>query len=304
VQIQRKGSVSDKLGRLTFRSLTADLTERLTLAGVSNSRRTAHDVITTLLDVPRSWGVGHRDAAIDEATATRADAAVDMIVAGAPFAYAVERAHFRHLVLTVDERVLIPRPETEVLVEIILRYFRRNLRDASDWGVAVDIGTGSGNIALSLAMEGKFGRIIATDASLDALEVARANYRALESRLKAPVEMRSGSLLSAVRDVRPSLIVSNPPYISFDESAALPSSVRDWEPPTALFSGSNGLAATAAIVQEGMGLLRNRGMLALEVDTRRASLVAEMVMSAGGYSDVSIELDLTGRERFVIASRT
>lgn len=106
-----------------------------------------------------------------------------------------------------------------------------------------------------------------------------------------------------MRDVTARLLVSNPPYITYDEARDLPRSVRSWEPPTALLSGSNGLAVTAAIVQKGMSLLEHDGILALEVDERRASLVAEMAMTAGGYTNVSVVLDLTGRERFVFASR-
>lgn len=287
----------------TVRDVVAVLTEQLKLGGIENPRRTAHDIITSLLDVPRSWGIGHADMALDPAVVSAAREAAEILISGAPFAYATGRAPFRHLTLNVDPRVLIPRPETEVLVETILKHFRRAWRDWADWGVAVDIGTGSGAIALSLATEGKFTRVIATDNSVDAIEVARTNAAALTGALSCPVEFRSGSLVAPVRDVRATLLVSNPPYIAFDEIAALPSSVRDWEPPNALLSASNGLAATAAIVQEGRSVLESGGLLALEVDERRASLVAEMVMAAGGYIDVSVTLDLSGRERFVFASR-
>jgi release factor glutamine methyltransferase len=226
-----------------------------------------------------------------------------MIVAGAPFAYAVGRASFRHLTLQVDQRVLIPRPETEVLVEGILRRFTTTMGKATDWGTAIDIGTGSGAIALSLASEGSFSRVVATDSSLDALAVARLNSAALGSAQKCPVEFREGSLLAPVRELKARLLVSNPPYIAFDEIGALPPSVRNWEPPSALLSASMGLAETAAIVHGGASVLESGGMLALEVDERRASLVAEMVMSAGGYIDIGVGLELAGRERFVFASR-
>jgi release factor glutamine methyltransferase len=229
--------------------------------------------------------------------------AVSQLIAGAPFAYAVGRVTFRHFDLRVDQRVLIPRPETEVLVDEILHRFRPRYAVGRDWGTAVEIGTGSGAIALSLAAEGKFSRVVATDTSLDALAVARKNAELVADALHCPLEFRAGSLLAPVRDLRPRLIVSNPPYVAFDEIAKLPVSVRNWEPPAALLSGSHGLAATAAIVQEGASLLDAGGILALEVDERRASTVAEMLMTAGGYIDVGVRLDLTGRERFVFASR-
>jgi release factor glutamine methyltransferase len=288
---------------LTVRDLIAELTETLELSGVGEARQMAHHLVTGIIDAPRSWASRNADLSVDANLATEARDAAKMVIAGAPLAYAIGRAPFRHLTLRVDTRVLIPRPETEVLVEIIVRHFRDAASNQPDWGVAVDIGTGSGAIALALASEGRFGRVIATDSSLDALEVARENAAALASTLICPVEFRSGSLIAPVRDVRANLLVSNPPYITFDEAAQLPPSVRDWEPPTALLSARGGLAATAAIVQEGAQILDRGGMLALEVDERRASLVGEMVMSAGGYIDLGGALDLTGRERFVVASR-
>ncbi|HUQ19218.1 MAG TPA: HemK/PrmC family methyltransferase, partial [Gemmatimonadaceae bacterium] len=247
---QHSGSAKS-LSTLVVRDLIAELTETLKLGGVAEARRAAHDVITGILDAPRSWGIRNADVEVEPSVATEARKAVRMIIAGAPLFYAVGRAPFRHLTLRVDTRVLIPRPETELLVDIVLRHFRTKFRTASDWGIAVDIGTGSGAIALSLASEGKFVRMIATDSSLDALSVAKANADSLAPALNCPVEFRSGSLLAPVADVRAKLLVSNPPYISFEEIGQLPSSVRSWEPPTALFSSRNGLDATAAIVQKG-----------------------------------------------------
>ncbi len=287
----------------TVRQVIDELTETLQSGGVADARRTAHDIITSLLSMPRSWALRHRDVTLDPAVIPPARKAAARLLAGAPFAYAVGRVTFRHFELHVDPRVLIPRPETEVLVDEILTRFRPRVGVGKDWGTAVEIGTGSGAIALSLAAEGKFSRVVATDTSLDALIVAGKNAELVAGALHCPVEFRAGSLLAPVRDLRPRLIVSNPPYIAFDEIGRLPASVRDWEPPAALLSGSQGLAATAAIVQEGASLLEPGGILALEVDERRASVVAEMMMSQGNYIDVGVRLDLTGRERFVFASR-
>lgn len=299
VSLPAAGSVAE----LTVANVVDELAEILKAGGIVDARIIARDIVTSLVDEPRSWAITHTTLPIDAQVVTSARSAALRVVSGTPFAYAVGRVTFRHLDLQVDPRVLIPRPETEMLVEEILSRFRSGSPGSADWGVAVDIGTGSGAIALSLAAEGKFARVIATDASLDALDVARRNAELSASRLNCPVEFRSGSMLAPVRDVRARLLVSNPPYIAFDEIRDLPASVRDWEPPGALLSGSSGLAATAAIVQKGASLLESGGILALEVDERRASLVAEMMMSAGGYIDVRVILDLTGRERFVFASR-
>jgi release factor glutamine methyltransferase len=304
VSVNEPGAVpTADSSELTVRSVLDELTETLKTGGTPEARRTAHDIVTTLLDEPRSWAIRHRDLPLAPAVVQSARAAALKVVLGAPLAYAVGRTTFRHLNLRVDPRVLIPRPETEVLVEEILSRFRSRTRGNAEWGVAVDIGTGSGAIALSLAAEGRFERIVATDTSLDALDVARKNAELSAKKLFCPVEFRAGSLLAPVREIRATLLVSNPPYVAFDEIGSLPASVRDWEPPSALLSGSGGLAVTAAIVQEGANLLEGGGILALEVDERRASLVAEMIMSAGCYIDVGVILDLTGRERFVFASR-
>jgi len=259
--------------------------------------RRATDIVAALLDVPRFWPQTHSTTAVDDALIERARRAARLLRDGAPFAHAVGRAWFRHLTLEVDERVLIPRPETELLVDEVLRLAGQST------GTVVDIGTGSGAIALALASEGPFERVIATDVSLDALEVARRNAELSASVLRCPVEFRHGSLLAPLAGVAASVVVSNPPYIAFSEVTALPASVRDWEPAVALVSDDGGMAATAAIVREAASILEPGGVLALEVDARRASLVGELLLVDTRYRDVAIRLDLTGRERFVVARR-
>jgi release factor glutamine methyltransferase len=288
---------------LTVASIISELASILGTSDVDSPSRTASDVIGALLEVPRSWVSMNRDSAIDQSIVVAARAAAAKLVLGAPFAYAVGSAAFRHLNLMVDERVLIPRPETEVLVGVILDRFASRYGQSA-WGIAVDVGTGSGAIALSLAAEGHFDRVIATDASLDALDVARSNAVASDGALRAPLEFRHGSLLAPLQGIQAALIVSNPPYVAFSEADSLPESVRDWEPPLALFSGAEGLAATAGIVRQSARHLRHGGLLALEVDERRSSLVAEMIMRQREFREVSVRLDLAGRERFVLAWRT
>ena len=266
-------------------------------AGVPLARAEARDMVAALLDEPRFWPTLHADEFLPPEVRERVLAAAEKRARGAPFAYAVGRAPFRHLTLQVDERVLIPRQETELLVEAVLSSL------AGDGGVAVDVGTGSGAIALALASEGRFDRVIATDVSLGALAVAHANADALRARLRCPVELRHGSLLAPLAGVRARVLVSNPPYIAAGEATALPPSVRDWEPPLALFSGADGLDATRAIVAGAPAVLEPGGLLALEVDERRAGRVAELARAAGDYRDVRVLPDLTGRDRFVLARR-
>ena len=271
------------------------LAAQLAAAGVPEAAREARDIIAALADEPRFWPTLNRDRALDADLCARAWTAAARRASGAPFAYAVGRAAFRHLTLDVDERVLIPRQETEVLVECILERARH--------GVVADVGTGSGAIALALAAEGQFDRVIATDVSRDALDVARANVVRLSPMLRAPVELRLGSMLAPLRGERLQVLVSNPPYIAHDETSALPASVRDWEPPVALYSARSGMAMIAALIRDGADVLEPGGLLALEVDATRASIAVELAMSDGRYRDVRIERDMASRPRILLARR-
>jgi release factor glutamine methyltransferase len=278
-------------------TLLAELAADLDGAGVALPRDEARDIVAAVLDVPRFWPSANTGALVDATAAEEARRAATARARGAPFAYAVGRAAFRYLTLAVDDRVLIPRQETEVLVDLVLQ------AEDGGRGTLVDVGTGSGAIALALATEGDVERVIATDVSRGALEVAERNAALVRDELRAPVEFLHGSLLAPLAGLRVRALVSNPPYIAFSELEELPASVRDWEPPLALLSGDEGLAATRLIVRDAPSVLESGGLLALEVDTRRASLVAEALASNGSYQDVGVHLDLTGRERFVLARR-
>ena len=278
-------------------TLLSELSAGLEGAGVALARDEARDIVAAVLDVPRFWPSTNKAALVDATAVEEARKAAAARARGAPFAYAVGRAAFRYLTLAVDERVLIPRQETEVLIDLVLQ------AEGGGRGTVVDVGTGSGAIALALATEGNLERVIATDVSHDALEVAERNAAFVRDDLRAPVEFMHGSLLAPLAGLRVRALVSNPPYIAFAELEELPASVRDWEPPLALLSGDEGLAATRAIVREAPRVLETGGLLALEVDTRRASLVAEALASNESYRDVAVQLDLTGRERFVLARR-
>jgi release factor glutamine methyltransferase len=285
-------------------ALVAEVASRL--KHLENPVREARELLAALLDVPKHWPLLHENKWVEAETWRRACTAADKRARGAPLAYAVGRANFRALTLDVDERVLVPRPETELLVELVLKHCAHEAG-----GVAVDVGTGSGAIAIALATEGRFERVVGTDISSDALEVARANC----SRLGvADVDFVQGDLLRAfdgrgspsdLRSPRSPIrvVVSNPPYISYSEIAELPASVRNWEPAVALLSARDGLAATAQLVRQAAARLVPGGLLALEVDARRASLAAELVSSDARYFNVNVYLDLTGRERFVLATR-
>lgn len=261
--------------------------------------REARWLVAAVLDVaPGELGrllSGNRRASTIEAATI--DRAAQRRALGEPMAYCVGTAPFRHLVLQVDRRVLIPRPETEIVVGEALRVTANH-----PGGLAVDIGTGSGAIALSLATEGRFSRVIATDLSDDALAVAAENAALVAAAhpLAAPVEFRQGADLAPLRGVRARVIVSNPPYIAYSEAAALPRSVRDWEPTVALVAADQGMARYAAILAGAHALLEPFGWVVFEVDARRAQQTAALATTQG-YQQVTVVRDLTGRDRVVLA---
>jgi release factor glutamine methyltransferase len=279
----------------TVAALVRELATLLASASIDDAGREARDIVAAVHEEPRFWAALHENELVDAKRAEDARRAARLRCAGAPFAYAVGVAAFRHLTLRVDERVLIPRQETEQLVEEVLA------RETT--GLAIDIGTGSGAIALALASEGSFDRVIGTDISRGALTVAEGNAARVAGVLRAPVEFRHGALFAPLGGISARVVVSNPPYIAHDEAAALPGSVRDWEPPVALFSAANGMAIISSIIHEAPDVLQSGGLLALELDSRRASLAAELALADGRYRDVSVRLDLAGRERFLIARR-
>lgn len=214
-----------------------------------------------------------------------------------PLQYIEGVAHFRELELRVDRRVLIPRPETELLVGEVLAWAKGHPGAA-----ALDIGTGSGAIALSLAKEGEFGRIVATDVSPSALEVARENARITGTADR--VDFRQGRVFEPVGGERFDIIVSNPPYIGESERAELPRDVVDWEPASALFAGDDGLAIIRELVRSAVAFLNPGGLLALEIGSAQAASVVEMIRSDGGWNQPRVCEDLAGRDRLVLVEKT
>jgi release factor glutamine methyltransferase len=281
----------------TIGDLLAGCAAMLESEGVTEPQREAREIVAAVLDVPKFWAAANAVADASPQVARSVIRAAMKRATGMPLAYAVGRASFRHLSLGVDERVLIPRVETEVLVERVLE--RRTPKTRT----IADIGTGSGAIALSLAFEGEFERVFATDVSLDAINVATANAASLSKGLQSPVVFRHGSLLAPLRGEKLDAIVCNPPYISFAEITELPADVRDWEPSLALLCPQDGLSVTRELIRQAPDALAHGGLLALEVDTVRAGTVAEIIAVDGRYAEIEVLLDLTGRERFVFARR-
>jgi len=269
---------------------------RLEAFGVRNGQREATSLWAAVAGVARGEVWLRRDDAPAEAVATRFWEAVQRRSSGIPFAYAVGRVAFRRLELRLDARALIPRPETEGLVDLVLQVTRDGGRGTG--GVAADIGTGCGCIALSLAVEGDFDRVVAVERSLEAALLARENVALV--RPATPVELRVGDLLGPLAGERFRAIVANPPYLTTAEYAALDPAVRVFEPREALESGADGLDATRALLARAGTLLETGGVLALEIDERRADQVRALAREYG-WSRTLVHEDLCGRPRYALA---
>ena len=202
-----------------------------------------------------------------------------------PVAYILGEWGFRRLTLTVDERALIPRPETEIVVERCLERLR-----GLESPTVLDVGTGTGAIALALADEHPGARVTAIDASAEALELAAENVE----RTGLRIELARRDAADGLPDGPYDLVVSNPPYVRPEEIDSLDPEVRDWEPRAALV----GVGVTEAIAGAATSALRPGGRLVLEVHENGADAVAELLGSLG-YADVARFPDLTGRDRVV-----
>ncbi len=240
------------------------------------------------------------DAALDEPVTERMVAHLDAMLAryraGEPLPYVLGRWSFRHLDLAIDRRVLIPRPETELVAGAAVELARA----VPDRRLVADLGTGSGAIGLSLAVELPVDgtTVWITDTSEDALAVAGANLAGI-GRAAANVRIGRGSWFEALPcGERFDVIVANPPYVAI-ASPELAPSVREWEPAAALFAGADGLDALREIVRCAPSHLTVDGWLVLEIGADQGRAVRTLLGDAG-FVDIEIRSDLTGRDRIAL----
>lgn len=279
----------------TWDDLLTSGTARLEAAGIDEPDVklrwvAAHLLECGLLDVLRH---------LPECSAPDAASAFEQAVArleqDEPVQYVIGETDFMGLRIQCDPRALIPRPETEQLVELAEAF----LRGRTGTPVAVDVCTGTGCIACALAKRMPAARLHATDLSPDALDLARANARSLD----VSVEFRPADLLEGVPDRSMDLVVSNPPYVSTAECARLPRLVRDFEPRMALDGGPDGLRVISRLVSEAARVLSSGGQFILEIGDDQADAVTELLCQTNHFHPIHLKSDCAGLARVAVAQR-
>jgi len=275
---------------VTVREALQQAGRELGAAGCPSPHVDAELLLAQALGVSRTSLFAEPERALSAGEEEGFRALVARRAAREPAAYILGEWGFRHLSLKVDARALIPRPETEVVVELALA----RLEDVAE-PLALDVGTGSGAIALAIASERPDARVVATDISADALALAAENRA--RTGLEDRVELVLGHLVAGLRGPF-DLVVSNPPYVLSEEFEELEPEIRLHEPREAVV----GKGQTRAVARRALEILRPGGWLVLECSDRRAGEVSAELRSLG-YQDVAVSLDLAGRER-VVEGRT
>lgn len=276
--------------RLTIQGALDAATETLAKAGIERPRRDATRLLSDLLDLTPAEVMLERGSVIEPDRRRWINRAVARRAAGEPLAYVTGIVGFRTLVLRSDSRALIPRPESEGIVERAL--------ELAPGGVAVDVGTGTGCLALSLRAEGRYQRVVAVDIDSKALGLAAHNRR----HLGLDVDLVLGDLATPVASGSADVVVANPPYVSDAEYAELGPEVRDFEPRLALTSGVDGLDASRRLLHDGLRVLRPGGWLIMELASARGKALHELAYGLG-WRDLRVDEDLFGRPRYLVARR-
>ena len=288
-------------GFVLWQELLAEATERLAAVGLESAAVEARRIVVAAAGCDdAAWA-----AVLSRPATRRGVASFDSMLArrtaGEPLQYVLGSWGFRTLDLFVDPRVLIPRPETEIVAGCALAELQR--RAGGSMLLAADLGCGSGAIGLSLAAERVDTEVICTDVSAGALAVASANLAGL-GRPAQRVRLAEGSWYEALPGAlrgRFDVIASNPPYVAAG-SDVLPPEIADHEPPVALYSGRTGLEATEVILAGAPGWLAPGGAVVLEMSDGAAGRVRDLAHSAG-LVDIAVHRDLAGCERVLVARR-
>jgi release factor glutamine methyltransferase len=271
---------------VTLGAALAAATARLAVAGVESARLEAELLLARACDdCARALLYAELDRELTQEQIDAFEANVSRRVRREPLAYVLGEWGFRRLTLKTDKRALIPRPETEIVVERALEHIR-----GVDEPKVLDVGTGTGAIALAIADEVPDAQVTAIDVSRDALALARENLDL--TGVNGRVRLVEHDLTSGLGDGEFDLVVSNPPYVEPDELPTLQPEVRDWEPHIALVAS----AATEKLAEAATHALRPGGWLVLETASGAGERV-ERLLSELGFEEVAITPDLAGRDR-------
>jgi len=270
---------------MTIRTALAQGAELLERGAIPEPRLTAEILLAHAIHCDRTYFYAHPEQELREVEWIHYGRYLDERLKGKPAQYITKRQEFYGREFTVSGDVLIPRPETELLVETVLK-----LKPAS--GLVIDVGTGSGIIATTLALE--LARpIVATDLSFEACAIARCNA----IKLGANVQFLEADLLKPFADGTAGLIVSNPPYVALSDRASLQREVRDWEPSLALYGGPNGTAIYERLFPEAKRVLKPGGILALELGFGQSEAVSAL---AADWRNLQLFPDLAGIPRVLL----
>ncbi len=278
---------------MTVKEFLEEVTAVFEKAGIPCASREALLLVCHVLSVDQIYIFTHKDEYVNEKLLLAAAALVNERCKGRPLAYILGSADFCGIDITVDERVLIPRPETELLVEEILN---SDLRDKEQLSI-LDLCTGSGCIAAALASNLPYASICASDLSLKALQIAGYNLRPYNN-----VRTLRSDLFEKI-DGSFDIIVTNPPYIPEGDREGLQREVKDYEPGEALFAGEDGLDVIRRILSEAGEHLASGGMLLIEIGEGQPEEVLKLAAESGAFSEYSICKDLSGLDRYLKARK-
>ena len=257
-------------------------------------------LIMFALDCDRAYLYAHPERQLTSDETGRYDEALARRATGVPAQYITGHQEFWGLDLIVSPAVLIPRPETEHVVEAVLELAKAQMveRRAPSPVKIVDVGTGSGAIAIALAQEFPTAEIHATDIFPEALEVARAN--AARHELTSQIEFRQADLLNGFSPASSDIIVSNPPYVGESEEDSVQLEVRKFEPRLAVFAGPTGLEIIGRLIPQAQSVLKPGGWLVFEISGTIAEAVRHLLLS---WDEVAIRNDLQGIARVAVARK-
>lgn len=265
--------------------------------GLASPRLDAEVLLSDCLKTDRSGLYMNSERLIADEELTGVLSCVERRQKEEPVAYIVGRKEFWSLIFEVNSRVLVPRPETELLVEEVLK----NCSDSGDRGINIlEIGTGSGAISVAVASEFKKAHIVATDISAEAVKMAREN--AEKNGVANRISFICGNLFEAVSGEF-DIIISNPPYISAEEFKQLPPEVRDFEPKEALLAGPEGTEFHYKLITEGSRYLKCGGWLFMEMGAGQKDRVASMLRDSKTYDNIGFRADYAGIDRVVMAQK-